>query len=362
MLDPRIRLAARTGGGVPGSLVGGILIPGGFAVTDQLITLGAFFAGLVLTLASSELFARGLTRLGTKLRFSEGLLGLLAALGADSPELSSAVIAIAAGAGTVGVGVVLGSNLFNLAALLGLPAVATGGILIRRQPLLLDASVGLILIAVAAAMIAGVITPAAAAGCAIPVAALYVLVLAAPQRILGRLRPLREAIPRSVLELAYEVTHDIPASQHASWTPVVLIPAALAGVVGGSFVMVHQALAAQSWLHLSDAVLGVLVLAALTSLPNLWVAIHFARANRGTALFSSAMNSNAINLGGGLIVPALFVGAGVGRGALGYFAWLVALTLLTILAPVPRARLGRAAGMAIIALYVAFAASKVIGL
>ncbi len=70
-------------------------------------------AGLAITLAASELLARGLTRLGTKVGFSEGLLGLLAGLGADSPELSSAVIAIAAGAGSVGVGVVVGSNLWS---------------------------------------------------------------------------------------------------------------------------------------------------------------------------------------------------------------------------------------------------------
>src|SRR5260370_21940173 len=103
--------------GVPGSLVGrksAVAIP----------PFAACLFGLAVTLASSELFARGLTRLGTKLALSEGLLGLLAALGADSPELSSAVIALLAGAGSVGVGVVVGSNLFNLAALLGLSAGA----------------------------------------------------------------------------------------------------------------------------------------------------------------------------------------------------------------------------------------------
>lgn len=317
----------------------------------------AFAAGLALTLASSELFARGLTRLGTKLGFSEGLLGLLAALGADSPELSSAVIAIAAGAGTVGVGVVVGSNLFNLAALLGLPAVVAGGVLIRRAPLLLDALVGLAAIAVAAAMIAGLLSPPAAALIALPAAAAYVLILAAPRRF----RPLTRAVPQNVLELAYEVTHDIPVAQHGAWTPVALLPLALAGVVGGSFVMVHEALTAQTWLHLSDAVLGSIALAALTSLPNLWVAAHFARTNRGTALFSSAMNSNTINLVGGLLVPAIFFGTGATRGSLGNFTWLVVLTLLAVLAPLRQARMSRTAGVLIIAIYLVFAGLRVIG-
>src|ERR1700752_725823 len=99
------------------------------------ILLGAgFLAGHALSLGASEVMARGLTRLGTKLGFSDGLLGLLGALGADSPELSSAVIAIGSGAGAVGTGVVVGSNLLNLAALLGLSALVVGGIQVRRQP------------------------------------------------------------------------------------------------------------------------------------------------------------------------------------------------------------------------------------
>ena len=97
--------------------------------------------------------------------------------------------------------------------------------------------------------------------------------------------------------------------------------------------MVHAALASQSWLHLSGAVLGSVVLAALTSLPNLWLALHFARTNRGTALMSAAMNSNTINLLGGLVIPALFIGTGFARGSLGYFGWLLDLTLLAVLAP-----------------------------
>src|SRR5260370_5061114 len=94
--------------GVPGSLVGR-------KTAVAILTLAAFLFGLAVTLASSELFARGLTRLGTKLALSEGLLGLLAALGADSPELSSAVIALLAGPGSGRLGVVFCSNLCNLA-------------------------------------------------------------------------------------------------------------------------------------------------------------------------------------------------------------------------------------------------------
>ena len=325
------------------------------------MTIAGFIVGLAITLAGSELLARGLTRLGTKMGFSEGLLGLLAALGADSPELSSAVIAILAGAGSVGVGVIVGSNLFNLAALLGLSALVAHGVRIRRGPLILDAAVGLFVLGAAGLMVAGAFSSVAAVLVVIPVTAAYVVTLAVPRNTLRRFRLLLTGVPHNLAEIPYEPGHDLPPARHGSWVPVLLLPIALGGVLGGSFVMVHEALAAQHSLHLSDAVLGSLVLAALTSLPNLWVALHFARRHRGTALFSSAMNSNSINLLGGLMIPALFFGLAAARGSLPYFTWLIALTLLAVLAPLPRSRLSRVAGALIIAIYLLYAGLRVFG-
>src|SRR5216683_5185263 len=65
------------------------------------------------------IFARELDRIGERLGFSEALLGMVTALGADAPEIASAVAAVVAGHKETGVGVVVGSNVFNLAALLG---------------------------------------------------------------------------------------------------------------------------------------------------------------------------------------------------------------------------------------------------
>ncbi len=327
---------------------------------SAVLTGAEFVAGLAMALAASELMVRGLTRLGTKAGFSEGLLGLLGALGADSPELSSAIIALVAGAGGVGAGVVVGSNLFNLAALLGLSGVVAGGVSVRRAPLLFDATAGFLVLAIAAAMAARLVSPVAAALLLLPVFIPYVVILAVPRRKLRVFRPLLGVVPQSLVEVAYEITHDRPASTHGSWAPVLLLPPAVGLVIAGSFLMVHTALDAQRSLHLSDAIVGTIVLAALTSLPNLYVALHFARADRGTALFSSATNSNSINLVGGLIVPALFVGAAAAAGSLADFGWLALLTVVAVAAPMWRGTLNRAAGGLIIGIYLIFVAQLVI--
>ena len=57
------------------------------AVTVFAVSLAIMFrAGVCLT--------SSLERIGTYLRFSEGLLGIVTALGADAPEISSAFVAL----------------------------------------------------------------------------------------------------------------------------------------------------------------------------------------------------------------------------------------------------------------------------
>ena len=86
-----------------------------------------FCAGVVVSLAASWLLVSRLERLGERAGFSEAWLGLVAALAADAPEVTAAVTALSRGQASVGAGVVIGSNVFNLAALLGLAAVVAGG-------------------------------------------------------------------------------------------------------------------------------------------------------------------------------------------------------------------------------------------
>src|SRR6184192_2861275 len=102
-----------------------------------------FLVSLAVTLAAAAFFARRLDRVGLRLGLPETLLGLLTALAADAPETASAIAALAKGAHDVGIGVVIGSNVFNLAAMVGLSAILCGGIHIRREALAIEGAVAL---------------------------------------------------------------------------------------------------------------------------------------------------------------------------------------------------------------------------
>src|SRR5262252_1495436 len=119
-----------------------------------------FAAGAAVSLAASWLLVSRLERLGERAGFSEAWLGLVAALAADAPEITSAVTALARGQPSVGAGVVIGSNVFNLAALLGLAAVVAGRIPVHRRVVLLP-GVPAVWVAVVTLLTVTLVSPAA---------------------------------------------------------------------------------------------------------------------------------------------------------------------------------------------------------
>ncbi len=111
----------------------------------------------------------------------------------------------------------------------------------------------------------------------------------------------------------------------------------------------------------ADIVTGGLVLAVVTSLPNAVGAVYLARRGRGAAVLSTALNSNAINVVAGLLIPASLagLGPGSGQGTL-VAAWYAGLTVLALALAYRGRGVGRAAGMAIITGYLAFVTALII--
>ena len=110
----------------------------------------------------------------------------------------------------------------------------------------------------------------------------------------------------------------------------------------------------------ADIVTGGLVLAVVTSLPNAVSAVYLARRGRGAAVLSTALNSNAINVVGGLLIPASLAGLGPGSGHMLVAAWYAGLTVFALALAYRGRGVGRAAGMAIIAGYLAFVTALIV--
>ena len=313
---------------------------------------------LTATLGASEALVWGLSRLGLKLGLAAGLLGLVTALGADAPEIASAVSAAFSGAKDIGVGVILGSNLFNLAALLGLPGLLVGRLRFPRLVPVADGAANLLVTLVAAGVLLGALSARLGAALFALLLAAYAAVLALPPRRIRRL-PLPGWVSRAVLLLSVQIhSEDIVAdvmSRTAGWLPVLLVPAALGIIVVGSVVMVTTAVfLGQRW-HVPNVFVGTVALASITGIPNLYAAVRLALRGDGATVVSEAFNSNTLNLVAGIGLPALFLGAGAVASDPGAaLAWLGGLSVAAVAIAAMQGGLTRLGGATIILAYGAF--------
>ena len=103
-------------------------------------------------------------------------------------------------------------------------------------------------------------------------------------------------------------------------------------------------------------VVGALVLAAVTSLPNAVAAVYLAARGRGAAVLSTALNSNTLNILAGLLIPTTILGLGAPSAETTFVAVsYVAMTMLALVCAYLNRGLHRRAGALIIAAYLAVA-------
>ncbi len=313
-----------------------------------------FASGGVISLATSWLLVTRLERMGERLGFSEGLLGVVAALAADAPEITASVTAMAHRQQVVGAGVVIGSNVFNLAALLGVGAVVAGGIGLHRRVVLLGGAVSVYVALVCLAAVTGVVNPAVALGLVLAGLIPYVVALGAhgSVRHVGLPDRWAEWLASAIVEEEDELELAISPRRGTGRDAIVGL-AALVVVIGASVAMEHGATSLGAHFGVPQVVVGGLVLAIVTSLPNAVAAVYLARRGRGAAAWSTALNSNAINVAAGLLVPAAVLGmAKPSASAVLIAGWYLGLTVVALALAYAGRGLGRTAGWLLVGAYI----------
>jgi cation:H+ antiporter len=310
-----------------------------------------FVVSLIATLYAASVFADRLDHLGARLGLPEGLLGLVTAGAADAPELASAIAAVATGAQSIGFGVVVGSNVFNLGAMIGLSAIVAGRVKLRREALALEGGVALGVAVVVVLLGFGVLPAWAAVTASFVLLLPYVAVVALAE---GHILSVRQ---RLALRRTMGERHRRERVRGRElWVPMLLLPPAVAVIVLGSIGMVHSAIRIGHTAGIPDVLIGTLLLAVVTSLPNAYTGIRLGRAHRGSALVSETMNSNTLNLVGGIAIPALFVTiAAESRLEHADGIWLLVVTAVALVLLSRRGGITRAGGAVLLASWVAFA-------
>ena len=317
----------------------------------------AFVIGALISLATSWLLVTRLERVGERLGLSEALLGVVAALAADSPEITSSISALSQHQRTIGAGVVIGSNVFNLAALLGLGAVVSGFIVLHRRVVVLGGFVAMWTAACCVATTTGAISTIVGLVLAGVVLMSYFLLLGVRRDALWRLPLPRRWIEWTTSAVSEEEMELVVAIRPPRGRPIdaVLAFGALVVVVFASIAMERGGSELGHHFHVADAVIGGVVLAAVTSLPNAVAAAHLASKGRGAAALSTALSSNNLNVVAGLLIPGAILGlASPSRAGIFTAASYVALTTLVLVMAFAQRGLSRRTGWLIIAGYGGF--------
>jgi cation:H+ antiporter len=321
------------------------------------LAIPVFCVCVVASLGASLVFGRSLDGFSERLGASEGLHGILTALGADAPEISTAIAALVASHGDLGVGVVVGSNVFNLAALLGLSAIVAGRVAIHRNGLLFNGGAALAVTAIGVALVLGAIAAHWALVLLLAVFAPYVFLLSSRTARIRRVIP-AGPVQSFVIEAVREEIEDLETGEfphRARPRDAALLVGSLAVIIGASIGMVDAATDLGAAWGISDIVLGTIVLASLTSLPNLLTAVRLALHGRGAAVVSEALNSNSLNVIAGVAIPALVLSLGAASGIETFAAWwLLGMTVVAVALTYGGSELQRREGWTIVALYVAF--------
>jgi len=324
--------------------------------------IGISVIGLVATLAASEVLVRGVGRLARNLSLLGGVVGLIVALCADSPEIASSVSAVASGSAATAAGVVFGSNVFNIAVLLGGGALAAGSVRIPRAGLAIDGAVAILITLAIGLTVLGTLPVPLGLGLMVLVFVPYVVFLALrtstiarlplPARVTALLADASRGSAAEGKELETEIEEVYPRAPSRQWRPVILMAPALAVIVLGSILMVQGAVTLGARFGVANVLVGVVALAAATSLPNAYAAIRLALDGRGSAVVSATFNSNTLNLVAGIAVPIVLFPDLRGSVPPAYVAWLLGMTCLALI--LLGTRLDRRGALLLLAAYAGF--------
>lgn len=241
-----------------------------------------FIAGLVLVILGANWLTKGASALALRFKISELVIGLtIVALGTSLPELVISVSSALRGTPGIALGNVIGSNIFNGLFILGLTAVITPirfstKMLSRELPFNLLASVVLLLVSssILAGTDDGFITQASG------------LILFCFLAVFIR--------------YTFSITNDggdeEPVEQLSVGKIILFIIIGLAALIFGGNIFVDGATFVARALNISEAVIGITIVSAGSSLPELAVSVNAARkGNVGIAL-GNVLGSNILNI------------------------------------------------------------------
>ena len=330
--------------------------------------------GFALLVMGGELLVRGAVRFAEHFRLSPMLIGLtVVGMGTSMPELAASVQAALSGSPGIALGNIVGSNLVNILLILGAGALIAPAI-VARGVLWRDGLLGLagVLALLAVGHLSGLDRLAGAVFISVLIA--YIAYAYRQERQLVATATATATATETVTVTAAASTASTAAGQHTAvvmqgdpglapqdppragigWAALLFL-IGLALIVTGGIVLVDAAVAIASRLGVSDTVIGLTIVAAGTSFPELVTTVIASIRRQSDIALGNVLGSNIYNvffIGGvtGMVAPGP-IPTSILTGDL-YV--LLAATLAAMIFAFTGGRLGRREGLALVLAYVAY--------
>lgn len=240
--------------------------------------------GLVLLPLGAEGVVKGSTRLALRAGVTPLVIGLtVVAVGTSSPELFVSAEAALRGGSGIALGNVVGSNISNIALILGVAALVrpmrVRVQLVRREmPVMIGVSLVLV-----AMLLDGTVSRVEGA----------ILVLGAVVYTLASYRIARRS---EDTEGAREFAEALPAAPGRVVSSLLALAGGFAALLVGANLLIRGAVAVAGALGVSETVIGLSVVAIGTSLPELATSVMASARDEPDVAFGNVVGSNVFNI------------------------------------------------------------------
>ncbi|MEN4018947.1 MAG: calcium/sodium antiporter [Methanobacterium sp.] len=322
--------------------------------------IGILIVSLIIVIKSADIFVDNLIEIGALVGISQIILGVTAsAIGTSLPEFGSAMIATLTGSADIGVGVVIGSNIWNIAGILGISGAFAGVIKASPKGLTRDGAVTLVTsLILIFFMFLGDIGKIAAV--------VFIVVYAFYLRALIKSQKEESAKNNSQIETGLENESEINEgsilSKFKTISPKTLIwmVIGLAGLIIGCRLLVYSGVELGKALGIPEMIMGLFTLAIGTSIPELVVTLSSAMKGLHDLSIGTVLGSNTFNIMIGIGIPALILNVPVEPLSLTFDApAMIFVTILVLLLISKGMKLTRINGIILMATYITYAVIRI---
>lgn len=248
--------------------------------------------GLILILVGANALTDGAASIARRMGITDLVVGLtVVAFGTSAPELAISVISASGGNAPLAIGNVVGSNLFNILVIIGVtamvrPIIVEKSVMTLEIPMVILSSVILVVLANSGWVDDSGVNQISR------VSGIFLLIF-----FLLFMRYTFATAKSAELSTSKDSeTEGNPISEMPVWKAVVYVLAGLAALVWGGDKFVDGASGIASAIGVSDAVIGLTIVAAGTSLPELATSIVAAVKGKPGLAIGNVIGSNIFNV------------------------------------------------------------------